>query len=134
MFLLRAVVVWFILIGVEVIHDALRTIFLSPSLGDFRVRQVSVFMGSLLIVSIAYLFVRWIRAHTTRALVVVGLAWLTLTVVFEIGFGHFVLSRPWDGVASDFNILQGGLLPIGLVVLTLSPLIAARLRGLTKRG
>jgi hypothetical protein len=30
---------------------------------------------------------------------------------------------------SDYNLLQGGLLPIGLLVLTVAPLLAARWRG-----
>jgi hypothetical protein len=31
-------------------------------------------------------------------------------------------------IGSDYNPIEGGLLPIGLAVLTLSPLLAARLR------
>lgn len=130
MFLLRAIAVWLIIVCVESVHGALRTILLTPLVGDFQARQGSVVTGSLLILLIAYLFIRWIRAETTRSLIVVGVVWLALTILFEVSLGHFVLGLSWERLASDYDISRGGLLPFGLIFLTLSPLIAARLRGL----
>jgi hypothetical protein len=75
------------------------------------------------------LFIRWIRAAGTPSLIGVGLTWLALTVSFELGLGHYALGRSWAALASDYNILHGGLLPVGLAVLTFSPLIAAKWRG-----
>jgi hypothetical protein len=37
---------WIVLIGVEFIHGALRTIFLVPYVGEFHARQIGVFAGS----------------------------------------------------------------------------------------
>jgi len=128
MLVVRALVVWLVMMGVEFAHGGLRTIFLSPLLGDFRARQVSVFSGSVLIVLIACLFARWLRAETTAARLMVGFFWLGLTLLFELSLARYVFRRSWESLASDFNLLKGGLLPIGLVVLTLSPLLAARLR------
>ena len=58
-----------------------------------------------------------------------GLIWLVLTLAFEILFGRFVAGASWERLWSDYNLLQGGLLPIGLLVLTVAPLLAARWRG-----
>ena len=127
--LVRALAVWCVLIAVEFIHGTLRTIFLVPVVGDFRSRQIGVFTGSVLILAVAYVLVPWLQANGKRALVLVGILWLVLTVTFEFSFGHFVFGRSWEGVASDYNIFQGGLLPFGLLVLTFSPVIAARIRG-----
>jgi len=132
--LLRALGAWVVLIGVEFIHGACRSIFLVPRIGDFRSRQVGVFIGSLLIVAVACLTVRWIGARSPGALIRVGLFWLVLTVSFELGFGHYVFGRSWDYLASDYDILKGGLLPFGLVVLVFSPLVAARLRKIAPRS
>jgi hypothetical protein len=46
-----------------------------------------------------------------------------------LGFGHLVFGRSWERLGSDFDVLHGGLLPVGLVVLSVSPLIARWLRG-----
>jgi hypothetical protein len=113
-FVQRALAVWLVLISVEFIHGTLRTIFLAPLVGDFHARQISVFTGSALIVLVAYLFVPWIQAETSRSLFLVGFLWLTLTVLFELGVGHFVFGRSWEILGSDFDVLHGGLLPFGL--------------------
>jgi hypothetical protein len=126
----RAVVVWFILIAVEFVHGVLRFIFLVPYVGDFRARQIGVFTGSVLIVAVAYLFIGWLQPAVTKSLMMVGMLWLVLTVAFEFSFGHFVFRRSWNDLASDYDLLHGGLLPIGMVVLAFSPVIAARLRNL----
>ena len=118
------------IILVETVHGVLRTALLAPLVGDFPARQIGVFIGSLLILTIAYLSIRWIRAYTNAQLIAVGLMWLALTVLFEFDLGLFVLGLSWERMASDYDLRRGGLLPLGLVVLMLSPLIAAKLRGL----
>lgn len=130
MYLLRAFIVWLILIAVESVHGTLRELLLAPLVGDFRARQIAVFTGSLLILCVALLFAGWIRAGTTRRLLYAGILWLTLTLLFEFGLGLLVLNYSWGRVASDYDLAQGGLMPLGLVLLALAPLIGARLRGL----
>jgi hypothetical protein len=49
-------------------------------------------------------------------------------MIFEIGLGRFVIGASWERNGADFNIFGGGLLPIGLSILFLSPLIAAKIR------
>ena len=61
------------------------------------------------------------------------IVWLGLTVAFELSFGHFVLGLPREKLAADYNVLGGGLLPFGLILLTLSPLAAARLSAYRSR-
>lgn len=124
----RALAVWLLLMSAEFVHGLWRMKVLALWLGDFPARQVCVFTGSMLILLITYVCIPWIPATKTRTLLAVGLAWLALTLVFEVCFGLFVLHRPWDDFPSDFDMLHGGMFPIGLAVLTLSPLIAARWR------
>lgn len=38
--------------------------------------------------------------------------------------GRFAVSLPWERLAADYNVLEGGMVPLGLLVLLLSPLIA----------
>jgi hypothetical protein len=54
--------------------------------------------------------------------VAVGAVWLVLTLTFEIAFGRYVVRAPCSRIVSDYDLLQGGLLPIGLAVLTVRPL------------
>jgi hypothetical protein len=130
---IRALAVWAVIMTGEFANGSLRIFLLIPHIGDFRARQVGVFTGSFLILLITLLSIRWLRATATRLLLCVGIFWLVLTLLFELGGGHFFFGRSWESLASDYNLMKGGLLPIGLVFLTLSPLIAAKIRGVNER-
>jgi hypothetical protein len=120
--------VWLCIISVEVLHGIARAVVLAPAVGDFRARQIAVFTGSLLILVVATSFIRWIRPDSAREAVGVGVVWLLLTLAFEIGFGRYVAHAAWSRIASDYNVFRGGLLPIGLCVLTAAPFITAKFR------
>ena len=128
---LRAFGVWVLLITAEVVHGIVRTLVLTPVVGDFRARQLGVFTGSLLVLLITALTIRWIRASRRTTLVMIGSAWVVLTVAFEISLGR-MLGYSWERLGSDYDLLEGGLLPIGFVIMATSPLIAARLRGVSR--
>lgn len=127
----RAGAVWLLLMAVETVHGTIRQLALAPYLGDLYARQVSVLSGSVLIVLTTYLTARWLRAETTHAQLLVGGFWLTLTLLFEVGIGHYGLGYSWDRLAADYDLARGGLLPFGMVILVLAPWIAAHLRELT---
>ena len=126
----RAIVVWLILIFAETLHGAARSILLEPYVGDLRARQIGVFSGSIIFFCIALASARWVGAMRTSQLIGVGVVWLLLTVAFEVSFGRFVLGYSWQRVASDYNIPEGGLLPLGLAALTASPYVAGKVRGI----
>jgi hypothetical protein len=131
--LARAFAVWLVLICAEILHGIARGIFLVPHVGEFRSNQIGVFTGSVIILAIALAFVRWIGASRTIDLLKIGAGWLGLTVAFEVLFGRFVVGSSWERLAADYNVLEGGLLPFGMLVLLLSPLIAGRARGVMER-
>ena len=126
----RSLAIWLILITAEILHGILRGILLVPHIGEFRSGQIGVFTGSLIILAIAIIFVRWTGATRPRQLLGIGVLWLGLTLAFEFLFGHFVAGASWERLASDYNVLQGGLLPFGMIVLLFSPLIAGKVRGI----
>lgn len=123
----RALLAWLVLIAVEFVNGTLRTIFLTPIVGDFRSRQIGVFIGSTLILLVAYLLGPWLRVPQ-NALLRIGLLWTALTLSFELLAGHYAFGRSWTSLGQDYDLRQGGLLIFGMVVLALSPWIAARLR------
>ena len=126
--ILRAFVVWLVLIGVEIAHGVARALWLVPIAGDFRARQIGVLTGSILNFAVAALFIGWIRPGSARAAWQVGIAWLALTVAFEVLFGRLVARASWSRIGSDYDLLHGGLLPFGLLLLTLAPLLTAKWR------
>lgn len=126
----RALAVWFILIVAESIHGTLRELLLTPYVGALRARQICLFTGLLIILGVAAAFIHWMQAETTRALLLVGLMWMILTLAFEFSLGRLVLGYSWERMMVDYDITRGGFLALGMIVLGLSPLIAARLHGI----
>ncbi len=128
--ILRGVAVWLIIMAVEVVHGIARTLWLAPIVGDFRARQIAVFTGSALILAVAALFIRWMKPVGPGGALAIGAVWLVLTLAFEVAFGRFVVRATWSRIASDYDLARGGLLPIGLLIETCAPAIAARFRGM----
>ncbi len=64
----------------------------------------------------------------TLQLVGVGLLWVVLTVLFEIGLGRLALGLPWDRITEDYDSARGGFLGFGLLLMAVSPILAARVR------
>ena len=128
MFLIRAFLVWLVIIAAETVHGILRGVLLVPIVGDLPARQIGVLIGSLLILAVAYLFIRWMAAGTTLRLVAVGLLWVVLTVLFEIGLGRLVLGLPWEQITEDYDVTRGGFMGLGLLFMAAAPRLAATLR------
>jgi hypothetical protein len=130
MALVRSFIVWFALIGAEVIHGAARAIWLVPIVGDFRSRQIGVFTGSMINLTVTALFIRWLRPARVADALLIGVTWLLLTVTFELVFGRAIMQASWQRIGSDYDLIHGGLLPLGLLILTLAPVITAKVRRL----
>lgn len=127
-YLFRSLIVWFVIIIAESLHGTLRTIFLEPRIGDFLARQISVFFGASIILTITVFFIEWISAKKKTELFTIGIFWVIFTFAFEISLGRYVLNASWERILSDYKIWQGGLMPIGLFAILLTPFIAAKLR------
>ena len=128
--LARGGAVWLMLMGAEFMHGIARAIWLVPVVGDFHARQIGVFAGTIINLTMAALFIRWIRPIRAADALAVGIRWLILTLVFEIAFGRAVIHATWQRIGSDYDLAHGGLLPIGLLLLALAPLITAKARNM----
>lgn len=129
MVLIRAFLVWLVIIAAETVHGILRGVLLVPIVGDLPARQIGVLIGSLLILAVAYLFIRWMAAKTKLQFLAVGLLWVVLTILFEIGLGRLVLGLPWERLTEDYDVTRGGFMGVGLLFMAAAPWLAAWLRG-----
>jgi len=129
----RAFVVWLIFIATESVLGTLRTVFLEPRIGVALARQIGFVTGSVALLFIAWLMIRWIRAESNGALIMIGVLWAALTFAFEMVVGR-ALGKNWNELLADYNPLRGGLMWLALLLLLFAPLIAGRLRSLHRPG
>lgn len=124
--LLRALVVWALIVLAESGQGALRRLVADPDL-EFAIRQLSVVTGAAIIFAITWASLRWMRIRTAGGALAVGGLWVALTLVFEIGLGR-ILGLSWDRILADYDLLHGGLMPLGLLAMALTPWAARRLQ------
>ncbi|MEP7075139.1 MAG: hypothetical protein ABI878_04955 [Acidobacteriota bacterium] len=123
----RALAVWVVIILAETVHGVLRNQFLVPVVGDFRSRQIGVFIGSVLILAITILSVRWINASSSTYLIGIGALWAFLTLLFELALA-LILRLDVRRIVEDYDLMNGGLMPLGLLFLWFTPVVAHRIR------
>jgi hypothetical protein len=128
-----AVGVWVILTVLAVLNGILRNYTYGPVVGE----QAAHIFSSLILVgvvfAVAYVFLRLVRLdYTLGDLLVVGAAWVALTVTFEFLFGHYVAGHPWSRLFADYNILKGRVWALVLLAVFVAPLIMGRLAKLRK--
>lgn len=129
--LLRAVVVWLLIVAAESVHGALRRMLFDPHL-EFVVRQVSVLTGALIIFAITWACLGWLRIRSAAGALGLGVMWVGLTLAFEIGLGR-ATGLSWARITSDYDLFHGGLMPLGLLAMALTPWAVRRLKARRQR-
>lgn len=130
--LTRAVLVWLLLMAAESLQGAARRLLLSPAL-EQALRQFSVLVGVLVIAAITWALLPWMRIRTTGQALATGAMWALLTLAFEFGLGG-IMGRNWSQMLVDYDLNQGGLMPIGLLAMALVPWAVWRLQSRTRRA
>jgi len=55
--------------------------------------------------------------------VIIGIMWLTLSIVFEFIFGHYVMGNSWELLLADYNILEGRVWSLVLITTFFAPIV-----------
>jgi hypothetical protein len=126
----RALLVWLLLLVVAVAAAAIRTGVLEPRLGESKAHVVGTIAVVAVFALLIWLVIGWITPTVRPAnLLLVGLLWLVLTVLFEFGFGRYVMGHSWSKLLADYNVCAGRLWVLVLLTVLFWPLLAGMLRG-----
>jgi hypothetical protein len=124
----KAFAVWLAILVCAVANGTLREEFLIPHLGKTIGLLLSGLFLSALILTIAYLALPWLGVSRLSHLIGVGLAWLALTLAFELSFGLFQ-GKSWPVLLEAYTFKDGNVWPIVLLITAVAPCIVGRLRG-----
>jgi hypothetical protein len=128
--LLKGAVIWLLLVAVAVGNGVFRDTVLARVSSPALALPLSGVMLALLILLVAFLSVPLIASRRARVYWSVGLLWVSLTLAFELLFGHYAAGKPWNEIWQVFNVAGGDLFLPVLVVSGLAPWLAARARRL----
>ena len=128
--LLRALAIWFVLLMIAFANGAARAIWIIPRAGDSAGHIISCLTLSTAILLLTWATIEWMGPSSADEAVVIGGAWLALTLAFEFGAGHYLFRQPWSALLQDYNLARGRLWVLVLIATALGPLWAGWVRGL----
>ena len=114
---------WFGLMVLAIINGVARNSLYGPYMNELTAHQSSTATGIALVLAATWLMNRrWVIPDKTTAQAI-GVTWLIATVLFEFGFGHYVMGHSWDRLLQDYNLLEGRVWLLFLAATTAIPYI-----------
>jgi hypothetical protein len=127
--LVRMAAIWLLLLVIAFLAASLREGLLRPRLGEQRAHVAGTLLVVAVFAIIIWMTVGWVSPTLERVhLVTMGVVWLLSTVLFEFGFGHYVMGHPWSRLLADYDLRAGRLWVLVLLTVLLMPVIAGEVQ------
>lgn len=124
----RAAAIWFSIACLAVGNGIIRESIIAPSFGVAYALPFSGLTLSIIVFVVAYFSLSFIGAKAQPACIFIGIQWVVMTLAFEFIFGHFVAEKSWAELVQVFNVANGNLFILVLLVSLLSPSIVAKVK------
>lgn len=130
MFILRLIAVWLVMVLAAIVNGIFREKVLNRYLGEDKALPISGAILSILIAGIIYQTVNYFVGDGFSIYLLLGISWVSLTLVFEYGFGYFARGMKLSEINDVFNIKKGNFFILTLLVTLISPLVLAYAKGI----
>jgi hypothetical protein len=125
---LRYLLVWLALLVIAIGNGVLRQATYGKVMPELRAHQFSTFIRAVVMGGCIWFVVgRWPPASNGEA-VMVGVTWLTLTVMFEFFMGLVLRKRTLAEVLADYDVRAGRVWLLFLLWLMVAPWLFYSLR------
>jgi len=114
---------WFAFPFIAILNGTLRELTYKKFVADLPAHQISTATGIILFGIIFYfIFKRW-KIESLKNAFLIGAIWLGLTILFEFGFGHYIMGNSWEKLLLDYNLAVGRVWSLFLVWITFAPFL-----------
>ncbi len=104
----------------------LMNLIYEPLWGQLIAHQIGMITRIMINFVFAYLLLKYADSYNDRDLILVGISWLSLTLIFEWG-GSIVIGRSVEEILVGWNIFAGYMWPYVLLSYLLAPFIVGKL-------
>jgi hypothetical protein len=122
--------IWVTFLPLAILNGAVRERLLTPMLGKQLALPLSGILLSGLLLIVTYILFPFLKASSRQQCWLIGSLWLILTVLFEFGFGHFIMRKPWQDLFEAYSMHQGNLWLLVLTTIFVLPYCTAKFRGI----
>ncbi len=112
---------WFPMVFLAIINGVFRQVAYRSLVDELTAHQLSTVTA--IIITGVYIWLisqQWPLSSASQALVV-GFMWLGMTILFECGFGHYIMKNSWSKLLADYNIFAGRMWVLFLAWITVAP-------------
>jgi hypothetical protein len=67
------------------------------------------------------------KIKEVKTLLVVGIFWVFITIIFEFVFGHYVMGHHWQKLFADYNIFNGRLWTLVVINNIVAPIASGKI-------
>ena len=120
-------VCWFGLVALAILNGTLRVKLYGQFLIELAAHQVSTLLGILIFAIYTWIITGIWNLPSATVAITIGTLWFFMTIVFEFGFGHYVMGHSWHKLLHDYNILAGRIWILVLIWTFIAPYIFYRL-------
>ena len=114
---------WFIFPLIGILNGTLRELTYKKIVGDLPAHQISTATGIIFFWIIFYFIFRKWKIESVKNAFIVGFVWLLLTILFEFGFGHYIMGNSWEKLFHDYNLAEGRVWILFLIWITVAPFV-----------
>lgn len=120
--LTQSLVVWVAFVPIAILNGVVRETIYTQYINTLFAHQLSTLTAALAFFAVSYGVLRHlIPGKNSYQLLSIGLLWISLTVLFDFGFGYFIDHRSWDVLRADYNIFTGRVWMLFLLFELLTP-------------
>lgn len=126
--------VWLIFVVAAILNGGSRNSFITPRLGEYAGHVISSVILICFTLAVTYVFISRLKIqHNKAVLLLIGVFWFVLTVLFEFIFGHYVMGHPWSKLFADYNAFEGRLWSFVLLTVLIAPYLCGAILSKTKK-
>jgi len=113
---------WIGLMLIGILNGVLRVMGYQKYMPEIRAHQLSSLTGIIFLGLAVYLLDLARPIESSQQALLIGSIWLGMTVLFEFGFGHFIMKHPWKKLFHDYRLDRGRLWLLVLLWIFFAPL------------
>jgi hypothetical protein len=128
MMYLKYFIAWFPLVVLGLLNATIRQVAYARYVSEGQAHQISTLTICILVGVYAWALGGFWKLQSPGQAIGVGLMWMVLTVLFEFGFGHYVVGDFWGKLLHAYNILEGRVWGLFIVWVAIAPYVFYRVR------
>ncbi len=124
--------VWLGMVIIAIANGIVREKIYGQSMSELSAHQLSTFIAIILLGIYIFVLTLVFPLQSARQAFTISGIWITMTVIFEFVFGHFVAGHSWTTLFTDYNIFKGRVWVLVLIWIFIAPYVFYRLRFLLR--